>query len=384
MSPIIFVISAIFILSCKHRFSDVSSVQDDTTSLACDAQNYVPSGFLTKPSGFKLIPRCFWKKQLPGSPIETFFSKEANKHDVPIRALVVHHSAIPVTADNVATRLEPTDENSRSATEFFKNVAKLDSRPLSTQEICMRQLHYFSYLHTQVAGFADLAYNYLICPDGSVFEGRVGGDFPETRAPDGTVVPAQTVFGRDVRGSHVSLQNNGTLGINLMGQFSREPAVIRAQGGQSEMTIPQKAALIKVVAWLAKEYALKLDQKIPNPDALLARFSPVPKSCETQLSKCLVAVNKKHTCSAETLKRCNLIPENDLTFKDLTESKRLVKLMTSNDMFPLTTHIFMGLHRHPEGQKIDAYHTECPGELEQGNFMNDVRLEALKIVKSFR
>jgi len=59
--------------------------------------------------------------------------------------------------------------------------------------------------HVFDRGYADIGYNYLIDPDGVIYEGRAGGD--------------------NVQGAHFSGVNNGTMGVALLGEFtSIEPA----------------------------------------------------------------------------------------------------------------------------------------------------------------
>jgi uncharacterized protein (TIGR03437 family) len=58
-------------------------------------------------------------------------------------------------------------------------------------------------LHVQGNGWNDIGYNYLIDPDGAVYEGRSGGD--------------------GVIGAHFSGVNTGTMGVCLMGSFGATP-----------------------------------------------------------------------------------------------------------------------------------------------------------------
>lgn len=58
-------------------------------------------------------------------------------------------------------------------------------------------------LHVQGNGWNDIGYNYLIDPDGIIYEGRAGGD--------------------GVIGAHFSAVNTGTMGVCLMGTYSSLP-----------------------------------------------------------------------------------------------------------------------------------------------------------------
>ena len=54
--------------------------------------------------------------------------------------------------------------------------------------------------HVQTRGWADIGYNFLVDPEGSIYVGRAGGD--------------------NVQGAHFSCQNGGTQGISLLGNFT--------------------------------------------------------------------------------------------------------------------------------------------------------------------
>lgn len=59
------------------------------------------------------------------------------------------------------------------------------------------------FLHTITNGWGDIGYNFLIAPDGTIYEGRAGGD-------------------RAI-GAHFSCRNSNTAGIALLGTFSNVP-----------------------------------------------------------------------------------------------------------------------------------------------------------------
>ena len=56
------------------------------------------------------------------------------------------------------------------------------------------------YYHTYGNGWGDIGYNYLIDPNGTIYEGRAGGD--------------------DVKGAHFSCANSYTMGVGLLGDFT--------------------------------------------------------------------------------------------------------------------------------------------------------------------
>lgn len=79
--------------------------------------------------------------------------------------------------------------------------------------------------HIFTNGWADIGYNYLIDPDGVIYEGRAGGD--------------------NVQGAHFSGVNAGTLGVSMIGTFT-------------ELTPAEKAlnSLRRLLAWKADQRGL--------------------------------------------------------------------------------------------------------------------------------
>lgn len=74
--------------------------------------------------------------------------------------------------------------------------------------------------HTGNQGWCDIAYNWLIAPDGVLYEGRAGGD--------------------DVIGAHFCGNNSGTMGVCLLGNFETD-----------QPTAAALATLEKLLAWKA-------------------------------------------------------------------------------------------------------------------------------------
>jgi len=67
--------------------------------------------------------------------------------------------------------------------------------------------------HTEVNGWSDIGYNYLVAQDGTIFKGR---DPADTGAQD------------DVRGAHFCGMNSGTMGICLLGNYTAIPPTAEA------------------------------------------------------------------------------------------------------------------------------------------------------------
>jgi hypothetical protein len=81
--------------------------------------------------------------------------------------------------------------------------------------------------HVETRGWDDVGYNYVIDPDGVIYEGRAGGD--------------------DVRGAHFICANENTMGVALVGDF--------------EVAAPSEAAVESLVSLLA----WKCDQRAIDP-----------------------------------------------------------------------------------------------------------------------
>jgi uncharacterized protein (TIGR03437 family) len=79
--------------------------------------------------------------------------------------------------------------------------------------------------HIFTNGWADIGYNYLVDPDGLIYEGRAGGD--------------------NVLGAHFSGVNSGTLGVSLIGTFTEVPPPAKAL-----------TSLRRILAWKASQRGL--------------------------------------------------------------------------------------------------------------------------------
>jgi hypothetical protein len=97
----------------------------------------------------------------------------------------------------------------------------------------------YSY-HAKARGWGDIGYHFIIAPDGTIFEGRAGGDF--------------------VVGGHVYCSNTQTIGIALMGNFQTQSP------GEDQLE-----ALEKLIAGLSKKY--NIDPSAES--AFHGEFSPV-------------------------------------------------------------------------------------------------------------
>lgn len=128
---------------------------------------------------------------------------------------------------NVVTREEwGADESLRYKNQDFKQGLKEPQRykkvthlvvhhtaqnllPGQSPEGYLRAVYYF---HTVTRGWADIGYNALIGPDGTIYEGRKGfSNHPLLILNDG------------VAGAHAKGFNTGSFGVSLVGNFDEKP-----------------------------------------------------------------------------------------------------------------------------------------------------------------
>jgi N-acetylmuramoyl-L-alanine amidase len=76
------------------------------------------------------------------------------------------------------------------------------------------------YVSETGAGYRDIAYHFLVDPNGAIYEGRWAREYPHDMTPDG-----EDAAGRSVRGGHARGHNPRTLGIAVLGDYtSSEPS----------------------------------------------------------------------------------------------------------------------------------------------------------------
>jgi N-acetylmuramoyl-L-alanine amidase len=128
------------------------------------------------------------------------------RHFFPVQQLFVHHTA----------------------------GSNFDPHPKAT----MRAILYF---HTKIRGWCDIGYNFVIGPDGTVYEGRWARDYSPWE-----IHTTESRTGLGVMGAHVRNYNAGSVGISLMGNYSliRLPRAMRQ-------------SLAALLAWEADRHHLK-------------------------------------------------------------------------------------------------------------------------------
>ena len=108
-----------------------------------------------------------------------------------------------------------------------------DSDPAAT----MRAIYWY---HVARQGWCDIGYNFVIAPDGTVFEGRWARRYKPWELHD-----AEDPSGRVVAGAHTESYNSGSLGVSLMGNFSQVPLPPAA-----------RRSLIELLAWEVDRHRL--------------------------------------------------------------------------------------------------------------------------------
>lgn len=114
----------------------------------------------------QVVPQSVWRAGLP----EPAYTRSFNE----VEHLIAHHSA--------------TGNQLTDYTRVVRNI--------------------YTY-HTEVNGWSDIGYNYLIAPDGTIFAGRDPAGGEQDR----------------VRGAHFCGQNSATMGVCLLGDYTKiQPA----------------------------------------------------------------------------------------------------------------------------------------------------------------
>ena len=103
---------------------------------------------------------------------------------------------------------------------------------LTDYENVVRNIYLF---HTQDRGWSDIGYNFLIAPDGTLFEGRSAGE--------------QNIESDNIRGAHFCGRNSGTMGVCLLGNYNT-----------ADPTDTALATIERVTSW-------KLDKESLDPTA---------------------------------------------------------------------------------------------------------------------
>ena len=161
-----------------------------------------------------LVPQSEWRAGLPAPS----YTRQAT----PVAHVIVHHAAT--------------------------------SNDLTNYENVVRNIY---LLHTEVNGWSDIGYNYLIAQDGTIFAGRSAGN--------------QSVSTDNIQGAHFCGKNSGTMGICLLGNYET-----------AFPTDTAVASLVKLTGWkLAQENLDPLGESPHAGDGELATVAGHRDGCAT-------------------------------------------------------------------------------------------------------
>lgn len=196
--------------------------------------------------------------------IDYMNSMDGPRHRVEIPAL----AGAEATEPDIITRAEwGADESikktSGSCRRLFYPLKQLfvhhtvgvnnDPHPRAT----MRSMYYF---HTVQRGWCDLGYNFVISPDGRIFEGRWSRRFSPWEVHD-----SENNANRAVQGAHTSNFNSGSVAVSLMGNYST-----------TRMSRRMRGTLVNFLAWEADRHNLNPTgrHKYVNPATGLSKRLP--------------------------------------------------------------------------------------------------------------
>jgi hypothetical protein len=131
--------------------------------------------------------------------------------------------------------------------------SNFDTHPKAT----MRAIYWY---HVVRRGWCDIGYNFVISPDGAIFEGRWARPYRPWELHD-----SESSRGFAVAGAHVARFNSGSVGVSLMGNYSNirpSPAMYRT--------------LVEFLAWEADRHDLppRRTHRYRNPETGLTRRLP--------------------------------------------------------------------------------------------------------------
>jgi N-acetylmuramoyl-L-alanine amidase/S-layer homology domain/Rhamnogalacturonan I lyases beta-sheet domain len=103
-----------------------------------------------------------------------------------------------------------------------------------TQQYYASEVRSIYYYHAVTRDWGDIAYNFLIDPLGNIYEGRYSDNDADSPA-------GEDIYGNNVRGGHTYNYNTGTVGIAVLGTYSKV-----------DISPAARAALEGLIAWVAE------------------------------------------------------------------------------------------------------------------------------------
>lgn len=129
-----------------------------------------------------------------------------------------------------------------------------DPHPYAT----MRAIYYF---HVRTRGWCDVGYNFVVAPDGTIFEGRWARDYQPWETHNSEDVDHEVV-----QGAQVESFNAGSAGISMMGNYS-----------EARVPAAAKRSLEQLLAWEVDRHDLDplAHHLYDSPDSSTRRWLPV-------------------------------------------------------------------------------------------------------------
>lgn len=158
-----------------------------------------------------------------------------------VQKFIIHHTA--------STTLVPDTDGSSEYKSMVNNIYRYHTSSKS----------WVDQNGTNYTGFGDVGYNFLIDPNGNIYEGRKGGN--------------------GVIGGHASGFNTGSVGISIVGNY-QDGSV-----GQTNTTLDPKVAnaVAKLVGWIAANNGVDLDSSSvfwgKTIDGLVGHKDVAPTQC---------------------------------------------------------------------------------------------------------
>jgi hypothetical protein len=180
-----------------------------------------------------------WRPATRSKEVSNVSVQYVNTMDGPRRTVVLPAvaEAAPATPDIVTRGEWGADESVKrttgTCTRVFYPVQQLfvhhtagtndDPHPRAT----MRAIYQF---HVQQRGWCDVGYNFVISPDGTIFEGRWARKYAPWETHN-----SENTRGHAVAGAHVAEFNSGSVGVSMMGNFSQMPLPPAARRSLAEL-----------------------------------------------------------------------------------------------------------------------------------------------------
>jgi hypothetical protein len=148
--------------------------------------------------------------------------------NVPRPQMMIQGTPSEIAKPPLISRLDwgsPQGESSPKWTPKYKRVTHIIIHHTATTNAdgdWAARVRAIWFYHANTRKWGDIGYNYIIDPNGVVYEGRAGGD--------------------DVEAGHAYPFNAGTMGIGMLGNFMK-----------SEPTAAAQAALVDLISWKASQ-----------------------------------------------------------------------------------------------------------------------------------